>query len=632
MNTRLQTNSLAWASCCTLLLSLFFSCSDVPQSSWDNPLDSLGTNYEIQYDSTFVVTLDHQAGGYPFAFEDSMSVPSGASVYWGTDSSKMSLLDSQYVGFYVDSTVSFWVQAATSYRYGPKVQYWYQVRSKLDFEQSDSAWGMTWSDTSSFTKIIGGGFTWADDSSTIGGFERADHTDIFTASSGKSAKFDANLYGHSYPNVGVGFYFTDNVTWSDSAWGMDAREASSIRFRIHYVGDDSLQGNKTTRIRLQIGSNYEDFNDYINQGYSLGYVVSGDSIYQGSFEIPLSSFDYPSWAEDPPAYTLDNALSRFAALQFAVSEGAEVIDPARSGTFYLDDIELVRSSTPSVDTSRYKAFRTYVPKSSAAFDVSWETSSSSAEAFSSQASSSTVTLISSSFRVSSSSTVTLISSATTVSSSSRASSSSTGGITYNTSAFWKATDLTGLLSGDYDGWWYTYDDSGDGGNSSIVPEDPGTNIDWIGKQITDNCDGASLCATMILGDAISYPYVDVAFNFYDPAANAAMTGKYLCFSYTSNQALRLNLRYSDDNEVAVEYNKPGWRLPKATTVTTWVKAFSSGIQETGWGTKIDPDDYLDSIQGVEFKLGSDSSDAGLTDSLKIYWVNVANTASACTGE
>ncbi|HSQ40978.1 MAG TPA: FISUMP domain-containing protein, partial [Fibrobacteraceae bacterium] len=134
---------------------------------------------------------------------------------------------------------------------------------------------------------------------------------------------------------------------------------------------------------------------------------------------PLSSFDYPSWAEDPPAYTLDNALSRFAALQFAVSEGAEVIDPARSGTFYLDDIELVRSSTPSVDTSRYKAFSTYVPKSSAAFDVSWEKRSSSAKSSSSQTVSSSIqtsgsssiqTLCSSSSNASSSSVVSVSSS------------------------------------------------------------------------------------------------------------------------------------------------------------------------------------------------------------------------------
>ncbi|HSQ40991.1 MAG TPA: hypothetical protein VLM37_01785 [Fibrobacteraceae bacterium] len=199
---------------------------------------------------------------------------------------------------------------------------------------------------------------------------------------------------------------------------------------------------------------------------------------------------------------------------------------------------------------------------------------------------------------------------------------------------WDATDAVGQLQGDdYDGYWYTFTDEGDDGNSTISPwleDSENATYDWIGEYIQDSCNSASLCAVMTLGSAIDYPYVDVGVNFLDPQAETDMSSNYVCFSYTASQAWRLNLGLSTTNEAAMGYNVPGWEMKKATARTTVSKAFSSATQQSGWGTEITVSDYLGVVEALKFHYSGSSSDAGTANNLNIY--DLAIASSDCSGE
>ncbi|HSQ42760.1 MAG TPA: carboxypeptidase-like regulatory domain-containing protein, partial [Fibrobacteraceae bacterium] len=238
----------------------------------------------------------------------------------------------------------------------------------------------------------------------------------------------------------------------------------------------------------------------------------------------------------------------------------------------------------------------------------------------------------------SSSSVVGSSSSTTVDSTEESSSSVSisSNSAINDSAMWIATDAIGQLQGtDYDGYWWTTTDSGDGGNSTILPyleDQENADYDWIGTYIADECNGESLCLTMTLGDSIDYPYVLAGVNLLDPMAETDVSGKYLCFSYTSTQAWRLNLGFSSTNEEAMSYNLPGWEMKKATSQTTIVKTFSSATQQSGWGTSVTVSDYLGVLESIKFHYTGEASDAGTVNNLNIYWINIGDSEAECLGE
>ncbi|HSQ40676.1 MAG TPA: hypothetical protein VLM37_00185, partial [Fibrobacteraceae bacterium] len=175
----------------------------------------------------------------------------------------------------------------------------------------------------------------------------------------------------------------------------------------------------------------------------------------------------------------------------------------------------------------------------------FSSSSSSVSILSSLAPSSSVEVSSSSASLSSSlsqsSSVALNSSVTASSSLSAETNASSSSVEKDQSSsaaskkdvVWDATDAVGQLQGGiYDGYWYSYTDSGDAGNSIVVPANPfsstdSASYDWIGTYITDSCGGASLCAVMTFGNAIDYPYVGIGVNFLDPQAEVDVSSKYV---------------------------------------------------------------------------------------------------------
>ncbi|HSQ41046.1 MAG TPA: hypothetical protein VLM37_02060, partial [Fibrobacteraceae bacterium] len=141
---------------------------------------------------------------------------------------------------------------------------------------------------------------------------------------------------------------------------------------------------------------------------------------------------------------------------------------------------------------------------------------------------------------------------------------------------WDASDQAGQLQGDdYDGYWYTFTDSAEGGNSTVQPwldDQENASYDWIGEYISDSCVN-SLCTEVVFGNAIDRPYAGVGVNFSDPQAESDVTGLYVCLGYRATTAWRLNLELPDEAKKTIAGDLPGWSVKKAASQTLLSKWF-----------------------------------------------------------
>ena len=177
--------------------------------------------------------------------------------------------------------------------------------------------------------------------------------------------------------------------------------------------------------------------------------------------------------------------------------------------------------------------------------------------------------------------------------------------------------ITGLDNGtETSGYWYWYEDHGDGGNSRI---DWPVEVEYEGdmlKPVIEACQGLCGKFTLDQGDSEEEPFVELGFNLAGtelPNGGAADTTDItawegLCVAYSSTSAIKLLLGYSDSYEAAVGYVLPSVTMPMSTEGT--VECYRWKQFGIGWGVPVDMDELVKKVAGVRLEIQGESGTEG----------------------
>jgi hypothetical protein len=162
--------------------------------------------------------------------------------------------------------------------------------------------------------------------------------------------------------------------------------------------------------------------------------------------------------------------------------------------------------------------------------------------------------------------------------------------------------------------WYMFNDSAEGGHSTITWPVPLGN-DYTNDSfdpVIDECGG--VCGTFNLnqGSMDHKPYVGVGFNLAGRAASEvnASAAAGICITYTSDVPVALLLGLSDEKEDAIGYDNPYTTLPKSETASEVCTAWGK-FKQAGWGTgKVTGDEAAAALVAVKFKIQADDSTTG----------------------
>lgn len=178
---------------------------------------------------------------------------------------------------------------------------------------------------------------------------------------------------------------------------------------------------------------------------------------------------------------------------------------------------------------------------------------------------------------------------------------------------------TGVDAGyETSGYWFHYDDSPDGGKSSITWPVPLGNeySDDAKDPVIDYCGG--LCGTFNLSrGTLDYnPFIGVGFMIagddgsgYPVAADVSGWGG-VCVAYTSDASISLELGLGDKIDASLGYDVPFVTLPKSVSGSS--KCFTwSQFKQAGWGTgKIYAADAATQLVYLKFKIQGASGTTG----------------------
>ena len=164
------------------------------------------------------------------------------------------------------------------------------------------------------------------------------------------------------------------------------------------------------------------------------------------------------------------------------------------------------------------------------------------------------------------------------------------------------------------GYWYSYTDSGDKGNSTLVWDaaDDGTSADGLVPVIKE-CNGLCGSFDLIVGANPYKPYVGVGFN-YSKSANEvadATASKGVCVTYKSDIAVLLEMGLGSQ-DAKIGYANPFVTLPASASAKTVDFAWSE-FEQPEWAsaaqTITSPEKALASLK-FKFAGTKDSTDGG----------------------
>ena len=160
--------------------------------------------------------------------------------------------------------------------------------------------------------------------------------------------------------------------------------------------------------------------------------------------------------------------------------------------------------------------------------------------------------------------------------------------------------ITGLDDGnDESGYWFSYDDYYNGGNSSIYWPKPAPGpYDEDDYQIIDQCGG--VCGTAVLGNQASDPFVGIGFNLTGPDQTGADVTDWngICLVYSIEGDWKVELSVENESTVT-ERNNLVFKLDasKHSVDIPW-KSFRP---EEGWGMGYPLDEYLKTVSIIKIK-------------------------------
>lgn len=175
---------------------------------------------------------------------------------------------------------------------------------------------------------------------------------------------------------------------------------------------------------------------------------------------------------------------------------------------------------------------------------------------------------------------------------------------------------------DESGYWFTYDDANNSGNSAITfSTAKGNEYDANALDpIIDACGG--LCGGYTLGNGYKYPFVGLGVNLTGPDQTGTDVTAWggLCLIYTTTGTAP-TLEVSPENEKTyTEYNNYASKLAVSETANSVTLTWADFKQETGWGVTIPQAEYLTKVAQIKFKI---SGTAGKSGAFNIISVGTA---------
>lgn len=172
------------------------------------------------------------------------------------------------------------------------------------------------------------------------------------------------------------------------------------------------------------------------------------------------------------------------------------------------------------------------------------------------------------------------------------------------------TDTTGKVETgseeETSGYWYTYDDVPNDGDSQIIfPAD--VEADQWDNFFGPLCEAYSgIKASVKIGSAYQYAFAGLGFNIWSKNQEGADVTAWggICLSYTSTGSFAIELGVEDEATVT-EYDNYKTTVAKspngATTDFPWAK-----FKQAGWGPKLAQADALKSAAAIKLKFEADS--------------------------
>lgn len=179
---------------------------------------------------------------------------------------------------------------------------------------------------------------------------------------------------------------------------------------------------------------------------------------------------------------------------------------------------------------------------------------------------------------------------------------------------------TGFFAEKEDGgYWYEYNDSEDGGKSSIIwPEPLGNEYDAKSfLPVIDIYGGVYGTYQLNAGDLPYNPYVGVGFDLAGHDANGnlvladASSMEGICVGYYSDAPITVEMGFGETKDRELEYDVPLARLPKSTAGT--YKEFKwSDFKQAGWGRgeKVSGEQAAKTLGSLKFKIQEKDGSTG----------------------
>lgn len=284
------------------------------------------------FDPTLVPGILHRYGQFLAPFADVVQAPDSATLWWGTDSSKLTRLGTNTI--WVEKSTTFWIQARRAGSRGPKLDVNLAIRSQIDFATDDPQ--AQYADNAEFTRKLKNihvlGFGWATTGSSVD-YSKEIATNGLTGLNLKYA-----LHG-KYPSVGLGLQIggaIDSLGPDRGKWGIDMDSVQSVEIKF----DASALAASSTKLVLKVGSMDSVYSAACAKGICLQYRLPDASFAASMAIIKLDTFQYPDWSTVPDRPTTARAdiLRRSTGVMFSVETIADSVGVV-SGSFKIFSVK-----------------------------------------------------------------------------------------------------------------------------------------------------------------------------------------------------------------------------------------------------------------------------------------------------
>lgn len=161
------------------------------------------------------------------------------------------------------------------------------------------------------------------------------------------------------------------------------------------------------------------------------------------------------------------------------------------------------------------------------------------------------------------------------------------------------------------GYWYDYNDSDDGGNSSIsYPADVEANEydNFFGPLIEAY---GGIKGSVVLGDGYVYPYAGLAFNLVSGNQEGTDISSWggICLVYSSNKTFAIELQV-EDYATVTNFNSHKATVARSEKITTIDYPWSKFKQESGWGIMVERETALKNVATIKLKFSGTAGTNG----------------------